>query len=390
MAQGTILVLDDEVNIRKAMCTALDREGYETLEARDGRGALLSVFQHKPELILLDIMLPGMNGYDVTIKMKEDWRTKNIPIIMVTAKGQITDRIHGLDLGADDYITKPFDLRELIARVNALMRRKAAEFKESSSPAPTDETAIDHLTPPPDMTFETFVVGPANKEAHEAGVEVARSPGIVHNPLFLYGEAGIGKSHLNAAIANRIIRDHGPEKVAYTSSELFEESIREAILTRKIDDLLAAFGELTLLAVDDLQFLARTRSQQDRTMQVFIDLYKSAHQVVVCSDRPPDQLNELTEKIRSLFVKGKVIRLDVPTPYHRGRILRTVSQRNGWNVPDSSLIYLARNLTTNVRTLIGVAKRLAAESALTGKPINPETVDEVIAQVRSMGMPPTT
>jgi len=146
---------------------------------------------------------------------------------------------------------------------------------------------------------------------------------------------------------------------------------------------------LTLLAVDDLQFLSRTRSQQDRTMQVFTDLYKSARQVVVCSDRPPDQLNELTEKIRSLFVRGKVIKLDVPTPYHRGRILRTVAQRNGWNIPDSSLIYLARNLTTNVRTLIGVAKRLAAESALTGKPINPGIIDEVIAQVRSMGMSPT-
>jgi len=389
MAHGTILVVDDEVNIRKAMCTALDREGYEILEARDGKGALLTVFQHKPELVLLDIMLPGMNGYDVTIKLKEDWRTKDIPIIMVTAKGQITDRIHGLDLGADDYITKPFDLRELIARVNALMRRKAAEFRESPSSTPADESAIDLLTPPPDMTFETFVVGPANREAHDAGVEVTEFPGNVHNPLFLYGEAGIGKSHLNAAIANRIIRDHGPERVAYSSSELFEESIREAILTRKISNLLASFGKLMLLAVDDLQFLARTRSQQDRTMQVFTDLYKSARQVVVCSDRPPDQLNELTEKIRSLFVRGKVIKLDVPTPYHRGRILRTVAQRNGWNIPDSSLIYLARNLTTNVRTLIGVAKRLAAESALTGKPINPGIIDEVIAQVRSMGMSPT-
>jgi len=389
MAHGTILVVDDEVNIRKAMCTALDREGYEILEARDGKGALLTVFQHKPELVLLDIMLPGMNGYDVTIKLKEDWRTKDIPIIMVTAKGQITDRIHGLDLGADDYITKPFDLRELIARVNALMRRKAAEFRESPSSTPADESATDLLTPPPDMTFETFVVGPANREAHDAGVEVTEFPGNVHNPLFLYGEAGIGKSHLNAAIANRIIRDHGPERVAYSSSELFEESIREAILTRKISNLLASFGKLMLLAVDDLQFLARTRSQQDRTMQVFTDLYKSARQVVVCSDRPPDQLNELTEKIRSLFVRGKVIKLDVPTPYHRGRILRTVAQRNGWNIPDSSLIYLARNLTTNVRTLIGVAKRLAAESALTGKPINPGIIDEVIAQVRSMGMSPT-
>jgi chromosomal replication initiator protein len=118
-----------------------------------------------------------------------------------------------------------------------------------------------------------------------------------------------------------------------------------------------------------------------------MELYDRARQVAVCSDRPPDQLNDLTEMIRTLFVRGKVVNLDVPTPYHRGRILRSVCERNGWDVPESALIYLARNLTANVRTLIGVAKRVAAESTLTGKPVSPEIIDEVIAQVHSIGRP---
>lgn len=387
MAGETILIVDDEVNIRKAMSAALEREGYRIVEAREGREALQSIFRNRPELVLLDIMLPGMNGYDVTIKLRDDSRTRDLPIIMVTAKGQTTDRIHGLDLGADDYITKPFDLRELVARVNAMMRRKVAEVKPSSPSLPVEDVFTSLPTPPPDMTFESFIVGPANREAHEAAVAVAKAPGVVHNPLFVYGEAGIGKSHLIAALANKISREFGPNRVAYASSELFEESIREAILTHTVDRLSVRYGQLILLAVDDLQFLSRTRSQQDRTLEVFMDLYDSARQVVVCSDRPPERLNELADMMRSLFVKGRAVKLDVPTPYHRGRILRAVAQRNGWNIPESSLIYLARNLTANVRTLIGVAKRLAAEATLTGKPISPEIIDDVIAQVRSMGLP---
>lgn len=384
MSKETILVVDDEQNIRKAMATVLQREGYDTVEARDGREALRSVIFDKPDLILLDIMLPTMNGYDVTIKLRDDERTKHIPIIMVTAKGQISDRIHGLDLGADDYITKPFDLRELTARVNAMLRRRVVKTYPAPARAKGDRK-VTLPSPPPDMTFETFIVGPANREAHDAAVAVSENPGVLHNPLFFYGEAGIGKSHLIACIANKIQKDYGAERVAYATSELFEERIREAILTHQLEVMLQGLGELVILAVDDLQFLARARSQQDRTLEIFIELYEKARQVVVCSDRPPDELNELTNMVQSLFRRGKVVELTVPTPYHRGKILRAVAQRNGWRIPEPSLIYLARNLTANVRTLIGVAKRLAAESTLTGKAISPEVIDEVIAQVRSLG-----
>ncbi len=381
----SILIVDDEPNIRMAMRVALEREGYTVSEAYDGRDALRSIFADKPDLVLLDIMLPTMNGYDVTIKLREDERTKRLPIIMVTAKGQITDRIHGLDLGADDYISKPFDLRELVARVNAMLRRRAAEQPAASSqPRPQ---AVRFPTPPPDMTFETFVVGPSNREAYEAALAVATAPGKLYNPLFMYGDAGIGKSHLLAAIGNRVARDHGPDKVMYTSSELFHETIREAIITHRIENLLASLGRYMVLLVDDVHFLSRARSQQDRTLEVFMELYDRARQVAVCSDRPPEQLNDLTEMIRTLFARGKVVHLDVPTPYHRGRILRAVCERNGWDLPESALIYLARNLTANVRTLIGVAKRVAAESTLTGKPVSPEIIDEVIAQVHSIGRP---
>lgn len=386
-ARESILIVDDEPNIRMAMKVALEREGYAVSEAYDGRDALRSIYADRPDLVLLDIMLPAMNGYDVTIKLREDERTRRLPIIMVTAKGQITDRIHGLDLGADDYISKPFDLRELVARVNAMLRRRAAEEEAPGQAPRTKPSAARFPTPAPDMTFETFVVGPSNREAYEAALAVAATPGKLFNPLFMYGDAGIGKSHLLAAIGNRVARDHGADKVMYASSELFHETVREAIMTHRIEGLLSSLGRYVVLLLDDVHFLTRARSQQDRTLEVFMELYDRARQVAVCSDRPPDQLNDLTEMIRTLFVRGKVVQLDVPTPYHRGRILRSVCERNGWDLPESALIYLARNLTANVRTLIGVAKRVAAESTLTGKPVSPEIIDEVIAQVHSIGRP---
>ena len=331
MAEEKILVVDDELNIRKAMATVLEREGYAIVEARDGREALHSVLVDKPDLILLDIMLPTMNGYDVTIKLRDDdrrktylssWLRQRVRFQIVSTARSRRRRLYHKTL-----------------RSSRTYGPSKCHVPETSRRAPDAGAAAGRITvyfstAPPDQTFETFIVGPANREAHEAALAVAENPGVIHNPLFLHGEAGIGKSHLIACIANKIRRHYGPEKVVYASSELFEERIREAILTHKLDSMLNSFSKLVLLAVDDVQFLARTRSQQDRTLEIFMDLYERARQVVVCSDRPPEELNELTELVQALFSRGKVVELLVPTPYHRGRILRAVAQRNGWNIPE--------------------------------------------------------
>ena len=126
MTKGKILVVDDEEHILELISYNLEAIGYETITAKDGNKALEIAKNEKVDLILLDLMLPGKDGYDVCREIRGMKETKAIPIIMLTAKGEEIDKIHGLELGADDYITKPFSIRELTARVKAVMRRYVA------------------------------------------------------------------------------------------------------------------------------------------------------------------------------------------------------------------------------------------------------------------------
>ena len=136
----TILIVDDEETILNLLSHNLKREGYEVLEARDGEEALKLAFEKKPDLILLDIMLPKMDGLTVCKKIKNSF---NIPIIMVSAKGEEIDKILGLELGADDYITKPFGIREVIARVKANLRKLESQAKTENEVLEPDKDLSD-------------------------------------------------------------------------------------------------------------------------------------------------------------------------------------------------------------------------------------------------------
>jgi len=127
MAKEKILIIEDEKNIAKLIKFNLEKNGYETIATRSGEEAIQILGRHEVDLILLDIMLPGMNGLEVCKEIKQMNRTKNIPVIMLTAKGEEVDRIVGFEVGADDYITKPFSPRELILRLKAILRRGKAE-----------------------------------------------------------------------------------------------------------------------------------------------------------------------------------------------------------------------------------------------------------------------
>lgn len=125
-----ILVVEDEISIREMVCFVLEQNGYQTEEAEDYDSALRAIYASYPDLILLDWMLPGGSGIQLIKQLKRELETKDIPIVMLTARGEEDDRVRGLDVGADDYITKPFSLKELVARLNAVMRRFSASEVE--------------------------------------------------------------------------------------------------------------------------------------------------------------------------------------------------------------------------------------------------------------------
>ena len=146
MSDNLILVVDDEQDIRDLLVFNLKREGYATMEASNGITALELARRHKPDLILLDIMLPDEDGLTILGKLKSDPRLKEIPVIMLTAKGDTLDRIQGLELGADDYIPKPFEAKELLARIKAVLRRSSAPENEKEIRFPGLTVSLDNYS----------------------------------------------------------------------------------------------------------------------------------------------------------------------------------------------------------------------------------------------------
>lgn len=159
-----ILVVDDENNIQELLKFSLIKEGYQVLLASDGQQALKHARTEKPDLIILDIMLPEMDGYDVCRTLKANKETANIPVIMLSAKGDVLDKVVGLELGAEDYITKPFSPREVVARVKVHLRRK------------TRQTGGASLEPPNEIKVNKLLIRPDKYEALLDGVKLDLTP----------------------------------------------------------------------------------------------------------------------------------------------------------------------------------------------------------------------
>ncbi len=146
----TILIVDDEKDIVELLAYNLEREGYKIAKAYDGHQALQYIRENKPALVILDLMLPGINGFEICRIIRKKSETENLPLIMLTAKNDSVDKITGLEIGADDYMTKPFDVRELLARVRAVLRRREAP----ANPAEVDKISLPGL----EVNFRTYEV----------------------------------------------------------------------------------------------------------------------------------------------------------------------------------------------------------------------------------------
>lgn len=156
--RGKILVVDDEAAIRRMICLALNQAGYDCLEAADANEARTRIVNDTPDLVLLDWMLPGVNGVEYARRLRREKLTQNLPVIMLTARAEEEDKVRGLESGADDYITKPFSTRELIARINALLRRHAPLIADV--PLEANGLSLDPVTHRVSADGATLALGP--------------------------------------------------------------------------------------------------------------------------------------------------------------------------------------------------------------------------------------
>ena len=216
----------------------------------------------------------------------------------------------------------------------------------------------------PKYTFESFVIGDNNRHAHAACVAVAEEPSSAYNPLFLYGGAGLGKTHLMQAIAHHIIT-HDPElKVLYVSSETFMNDVIEAIRNNKSEELRTKYRNLDVLLIDDIQQLMGKDATQTEFFNTFNDLYNSNKQIIISSDKPPKEIETLEERMRTRLEWGVPIDIHAPDYETRMAILKNKASMNNIKISDELLDYIATNVVSNIRELEGALNRVSLYARL--------------------------
>ncbi|MEY3774314.1 MAG: hypothetical protein RLZZ129_1094 [Verrucomicrobiota bacterium] len=230
-------------------------------------------------------------------------------------------------------------------------------------------------------TFETFVVGANNQMAHAAALAVAQAPAQAYNPLFLYGETGLGKTHLMHAIGHAIIRQKPDARVAYLSTEKFTNEFIQALQENSLTKFRQRYRHVDVLLIDDVQFLAGKERIQEEFFHTFNDLFESGKQIVLSSDRRASEIQKLESRLVSRFEWGLPADIQAPDFETRVAILRSKAASLKANLPDTVVTFIAQNISKNIRRLEGALIKVASYSALTGKTLDLASTEMLLQDV---------
>ena len=220
--------------------------------------------------------------------------------------------------------------------------------------------------------FSNWIVGSSNQFAHAAALAVANNPALAYNPLFLYGDVGLGKTHLLHAIGNYISTNNPGSRIRYISAESFTIDLIESIKKDKMPNFRDRYRPLDILLVDDIQFLAGKERTQEEFFYTFNALYESHKQVVITSDKYPKDLQNMEERLRSRFESGLIADIKPPDLETKVAILYKKAEFHKKDLPQDVAMFIATNIKTNIRQLEGVLLRLVAYSSFTRSPLNIE------------------
>ncbi len=241
----------------------------------------------------------------------------------------------------------------------------------------------------PRYTFETFVKGASNQFALAAALRVAETPGRSYNPLFIYGSAGLGKTHLLHAIGHYVHANYQHHEVRYVSTETFMNEYVDAIRQNTTNSLRRRYRDIDVLLIDDIQFIAGKEGLQEEFFHTFNSLHGANKQVVISSDRMPDAIPTLEERLRGRFKWGLITDIQPPDLETRLAILRNKSERDRVMVPDETLEFIATNIATNIRELEGALIRVTAYASLNQVPITTDLAQTQLADLLKDTKPKT-
>ena len=238
--------------------------------------------------------------------------------------------------------------------------------KEGEKPQETPAAAPEHDNNNlnPRYTFDTFVIGDNNRMAHAASIAVAEAPAEAYNPLFLYGGAGLGKTHLMHSIAHYIIEHNSSLNVLYVTSEDFTNEVINSIQHKKQEELRSKYRNIDVLLVDDIQFVIGKESTQQEFFHTFNALYNSKKQIILSSDKPPKEMETLDERFRSRFEMGLIADIQAPDYETRMAILKKKTENLNKEISNDILDYIASNIKSNIRELEGAFNKIVAYSKL--------------------------
>ncbi len=272
-----------------------------------------------------------------------------------------------------------------IVSQTALKIKKETKEEDNFPQLDFEELKIDYKTNlNPRYTFENFVVGPFNEIPHAAALSVCEKPGLVYNPLFIYGGVGLGKTHLLQAIGNKIYQQYKEKKkIKYLSAEKLISEIVTAIRTQSIEKFKKAYQQIDILIVDDVQFLSGKEKTQEEFFHLFNALYEKNKQIVLSSDRLPKAIPALENRLRSRFEGGMIADIGTPDYETRIAILKMKAKEKKASFSQKIYDFIASNIKNNIRELEGALNRLIAFQKIINKPLDLKTVEKVLKKIIS-------
>ena len=268
-----------------------------------------------------------------------------------------------------------------VTLMSSIDKEKIDKKQKQKDTSASKNNNIHNLNP--NYTFETFVIGNNNNLAHAASLAVAETPGEVYNPLFIYGGVGLGKTHLMQAIAHFIIKTKPELKVLYVTSETFTNELIDSVKNQKNSEFREKYRNIDVLLIDDIQFIIGKESTQEEFFHTFNALYQDRKQIVISSDRPPKEMETLSERLRTRFEMGLPVDIQIPTYETKMAILNKKAELGGYDIPYEVKDYVATHIKSSIRELEGALTKLSAFAKLSSNPITVEFAEEALKDLIS-------
>jgi chromosomal replication initiator protein len=332
------------------------------------------------EMIIKNIKPVPVNGETFELQVQRSWQKDKLEKYLEALTNVYCDKAGkkikfkltvGKNGHKDNHVTTPLPAitQEEITK-KAPFEKKQMDYKKSK------EIKLDAS-----YLFDNFVVGNGNSMAAAAANAVANSPATAYNPLFIYGGAGLGKTHLLNAIGNRVLKNDENARIVYVSSENFMNDFVESIQNKRMQQFRRKYRYSDLFLIDDIQFIKNREQMQEEFFHTFNELHGAKSQIVITSDRPPKDIPTLEDRLRSRFEMGLIVDIQPPELETRMAILKKKADSMKIKISNEVITFIAEHVTSNIRELEGALNKIVLHTSLTGREVDMDLCAEALQGV---------